>query len=151
MSDQYASPGARHSSPPPQAEAHPETPSPSLGDLFSDLSQNVSVLVRQEVELAKAELKETAQSAGKGAGLYGGAGIAAHFVLLFLSVAAMFGISAWVGYGWAALIVGGLWAIVAAILAAIAKKQLQAVKGMPQTAATLKEIPPTFNPREETP
>lgn len=151
MSDQYASPGARHSGPPPQGEDHPETPSPSLGDLFSDLSQNVSVLVRQEVELAKAELKETAQSAGKGAGLYGGAGIAAHFVLLFLSVAAMFGISAWVGYGWAALVIGVLWAIIAAVLAAVAKKQLKTVKGMPQTAATIKEIPPTFNPKEETP
>lgn len=151
MSDQYASPGAHRADPPPQGEAHTETPSPSLGDLFSDLSQNVSVLVRQEVELAKAELKETAQSAGKGAGLYGGAGIAAHFVLLFLSVAAMFGLSTWMGYGWASLIIGILWAIIAAVLAAVAKKQLKTMKGMSQTVATIKEIPPTFNPKEETP
>ncbi|GAA1499242.1 phage holin family protein [Paeniglutamicibacter kerguelensis] len=151
MSDQYTSSGAHRSSSPPQGEGHGETPSPSLGDLFSDLSQNVSVLVRQEVELAKAELKETARSAGKGAGLYGGAGIAAHFVLLFLSVAAMLGISAWVGYGWAALVIGVMWAIIAAVLAAVAKKQLKTVKGLPQTSATLKEIPPTFNPQEETP
>lgn len=151
MSEQSNSRGAHRSGFPPQDEAHDDVPSSSLGELFSDLSQNVSVLVRQEVELAKAELKESAQSAGKGAGLYGGAGISVHFVLLFLSLAGMFGISAWVGYGWAALFIGVLWAIIAAVLAAMAKKQLKAVKGMPKTAATIKEIPPTFNPKEQTP
>ena len=83
----------------------------SLGTLFSDLTQNVSVLVRQEIELAKTELKESASNAGQGAGMFAGAGIAAHFVLLFLSLAAWVGVAQWLGYGWAALIIAAIWAI----------------------------------------
>lgn len=123
----------------------------TLGSLFSDLTENVSVLVRQEVELAKTELKESASAAGQGVGMYVGAAIGAHFVLLFLSLAAMFGLANWVGYGWAAVIVAVIWAIIAAILAVVAKKKLEAVKGMPKTASTVKKIPSAFNPKEETP
>ncbi len=145
----------------PGFEPHPEHPeahghdpkveeSNTLGTLFSDLTQNVSVLVRQEVELAKTELKESATNAAKGAGMYAGAGIAAHFVLLFLSLAAWAGLSQWTGYGWSAVIVAALWAVVAAILAVVARKKLQSVKGMPNTAQTVKKIPSAFNPKEET-
>lgn len=123
----------------------------SLGNLFSDLTQNVSVLVRQEVELAKTELKESASAAGKGAGMYAGAGIAGHFVLLFLSLAAMFGLANWLGYGWSALIVAVVWAIIAGILAVVAKKKLEQVKGMPKTSDTVKKIPEAFKPQEDTP
>lgn len=123
----------------------------TLGSLFADLTENVSVLVRQEVELAKTELKESASAAGKGVGMYAGAAIAAHFVLLFLSLALMFGLANWVGYGWAAVIVAVIWGVIAAILAVVAKKKLEAVKGMPKTAATVKKIPSAFNPKEDTP
>lgn len=122
----------------------------TLGGLFSDLTQNVSVLVRQEVELAKTELKESAASAGKGAGMYAGAGIAAHFVLMFLSLAAVFGLATLIGYGWSALIVAGVWAIIAAILAMVAKKKMEQVKGLPKTSSTVKKIPSAFKPQEET-
>lgn len=136
----------------PPLDEHQETASgSSLGELFGDLSQNVSDLVRQEAELAKAELRETARVAAKGAGLYGGAGIAGHFVLLFLSLAAMFGLAHWVGLGWSALIVAGVWAIIAAVMATVAKKQFNSAKGLPKTKETIKDIPPTFNPKEETP
>ena len=70
---------------------------------------------------------------------------------MFLSLAAVFGLANWVGYGWAAVIVAVVWAIIAAIMASVAKKQFKSAKGMPQTAETIKEIPPTFNPKEETP
>lgn len=133
-----------------QEEANARAADNSLGELLGDLSRNVSTLMRQEVELAKAELKESVTSAGKGAGMYAGAGLAAHFVVLFLSLAAMFGLALWIGYGWAAVIVAGVWALVGVVLAMLAKKQLRTVKGLPQTADTLKEIPPTFNPNEET-
>lgn len=121
----------------------------SLGSLFSDLAENVSVLIRQEVELAKTELKESAVSAGTGIGMYAGAAIAGHFVLMFLSFGAVFGLAAWVGYGWAAVIVAVIWAVLAAILAAVAKKKLKEVKGLPKTAATVKKIPSAFNPQED--
>lgn len=133
-------------------DPQPRTPDEdraSLGSLFSDLSENVSVLVRQEVELAKAELKESASAAGKGAGLFAGAGIAGHLVLICGSLAAIFGLSEWVDYGWAALIVTGVWAIIALILALVAKKQLKDIKGMPKTAASVKKIPSAFKPTQE--
>lgn len=133
-----------------RAEPDARTGDSSLGDLLGDLSRNVSTLMRQEVELAKAELKESATSAGKGAGMYASAGLSGHFVLLFLSLGAMFGLALWTGYGWAAVIVAGIWAVVGAVLAVLAKKQMQTVKGLPQTTDTIKEIPPTFKPSEET-
>lgn len=104
----------------------------SLGELFGDLTRNVSTLMRQELELAKAELKETASSAGKGAGMYAGAGLAAHFVLLFLSLGSMFGLALWVGYGWAAVIVAVIWAVIGAVLALVARREMHSVKAYPK-------------------
>lgn len=134
-----------------QLEAESRAASSSLGELFGDLTRNVSTLMRQELDLAKAELKESASSAGKGAGMYAGAGVAAHFVLLFLSLGAVFGLAQWVGYGWATAIIAAIWAVIGAVLALVARKNMRAVKGLPQTADTIKEIPPTFKPGEETP
>jgi hypothetical protein len=56
--------------------------------------------MRQELELAKAELQLTATRAGKGAGMLGGAAIAGYFVLLFVSVALWWAIGAATGLGW---------------------------------------------------
>jgi hypothetical protein len=122
----------------------------SLGDLVKDVAGDLSTLVRQELELAKAEARETATRAGKGAGMYGGAGIAGHFVLLFLSLALWWALGYYlVGLGWSAVIVAVLWGIVAAILAVRAKKELQAAKGLPRTAETVKKIPESLKPSEE--
>jgi hypothetical protein len=123
----------------------------SLGELFGELTRDLSTLMRQEVDLAKAEMKESASSAGKGAGMLGGAGVAGHFVLLFLSLALMWALGSVMHLGWSALIVAVLWGIVAAVLAAVGKKTLKEVKGLPQTAETVKEIPPTMKPGETTP
>ena len=122
----------------------------SLGDLVKDVASDLSTLVRQELELAKAEARETATRASKGAGMYGGAGIAGHFVLLFLSLALWWALGYYlVGLGWSAVIVAVLWGIVAAILAVRAKKELQAAKGLPRTAETVKKIPESLKPSEE--
>lgn len=152
MSDYPTTASGTHSTdiPPGETKGVPPTDA-SLGELFSDLSQNVSELVRQEAELAKAELRQTARSTGKAAGLYAGAGVAGHFVLLFLSLAAMVGLASWIGYGWSAVVIAVIWAIIAAIMATLGKKHFQEIKGMPKTAETIKDIPPTFNPQEETP
>ena len=72
--------------------------------------------MRQEVELAKAEVRQSAIRAGKGAGLLAGAGISGHMVLLFASVAAWWGIGDATGHGWSALIVAAIWLIIAAVL-----------------------------------
>jgi hypothetical protein len=71
----------------PSTPAHAKADSTSLGDLLGEVSRDISTLMRQEVELAKAEAKQSATKAGKGGGMLAGAGVAGHFVLLFLSVA----------------------------------------------------------------
>lgn len=123
----------------------------SLGEILTDLTRNFSTLVRQEIALAKAEVKETASAAGKGAGMFAGAGVAGHFVLIFLSLTLMFGLANLLGYTWSALIVAGVWAVIAAVLALVGKKELKSAKGLPHTAASLQQIPPTMKPNEETP
>ncbi|MFT4470340.1 phage holin family protein [Arthrobacter sulfonylureivorans] len=121
----------------------------SLGDLLSQVSKDISVLMRQEVELAKAELKESGTRAGKGAGMLGGAGVAGHFVLLFLSLALWTWIAYAIGLAWSGLVVAVIWAIIAAILYAVGRKQLKTVRGMPRTTESVKKIPETLKPSEE--
>jgi hypothetical protein len=132
----------------PPSAAHMKADNASLGELLGDVTRDLSTLMRQEVELAKAEAKQSATRAGKGGGMLAGAGVAGHFVLLFLSLALMFGLGALMPLGWAAVIVAVIWAIIAAILASIGRKELKQIKGMPQTGETLSEIPPTLKPGE---
>ena len=133
---------------PPPSAAHVKADNASIGELLGDVTRDLSTLMRQEVELAKAELKQTTTRAGKGAGMLAGAGIGGHFVLLFLSLALMWALGAIMALGWAALIVAVIWAIIAAVLASIGRKELKQIKGLPQTGETLSEIPPTLKPGE---
>ena len=121
----------------------------SIGDLFSDVSKDLSLLMRQEVELAKAEAKQSVSRAGRGAGMLAGAGYAGHLVVLFGSVAAWWAIGNGTGRGWAALIVAVFWAVVAAVLAVLGRSQLQAVQGLQRTTETVKEIPDAVKGNEE--
>ena len=132
----------------PPSEAHVKADNASLGELLGEVTRDLSTLMRQEVELAKAELKQSATKAGKGGGMLAGAGVAGHFVLLFLSLALMFALGALMPLGWAAVIVAVIWAIIAAVLASIGRKNLKQIQGMPQTGETLSEIPPTLKPGE---
>jgi hypothetical protein len=112
----------------------------SLGELMSEIAADVSTLMRQEVELAKAEIKQEAVKAGKGAGMLGGAAYAGHLVLLFGSLALALAIGSQIGYGWGAFIVTVVWAIVAAVLAARGRAQMRRVHPKPErTVQTLKE------------
>lgn len=121
----------------------------SIGDLLRAVTEDLSTLLRQEVALAKAEAKESASSAGKGAGLLGGAGVAGHFVLLFLSVALWWGLGTAIGNGWSGLVVALLWAVVAAVLAVVGRRSLKSAKGLPQTQETLQKIPNAAKGHEE--
>jgi hypothetical protein len=133
---------------PAPSAAHQKADNASLGELLGDVTRDLSTLMRQEVELAKAEAKQSATKAGKGAGMLGGAGVAGHFVLVFLSLALMFALGALMPLGWAAVIVAVIWGIIAAVLASMGRKELKQIKGMPQTGETLSEIPPTLKPGE---
>ena len=133
---------------PAPSAAHQKADNASLGELLGDVTRDLSTLMRQEVELAKAELKQSATKAGKGSGMLAGAGVAGHFVLVFLSLGLMFALGALMPLGWAAVIVAVIWGIIAAVLASIGRKELKQVKGLPQTGETLSEIPPTLKPGE---
>jgi len=111
-----------------------------IGELVKDLASQTSTLVRQEVQLAQAELTQKGKVAGKGAGLLAGAAVAGLLALGALSAALIAlldkAMATWV----AALIVMALWAIVAAVLAKSGQKALQqATPPAPQTIESVKE------------
>ena len=124
--------------------AEDKATSTSLGTLLGEVLKDMSTLFRQEVALAKAEITDSGKKAGKGAGLFGGAGVAGHFAVLFLSLTLWVSLGYLIGLGWSGLIITILWGVVALVLALQGKKEFQKIKGVPQTAETLKEIPETF-------
>jgi hypothetical protein len=111
-----------------------------VGTLVSEVAQDLSTLMRQELDLAKVELKQEAARAGKAAGALGGAGLAAWLAVVFLSLAAMFGLAAVMPLGWAALIVAVVWTIAGGVLFSMGKKKLADVNPVPEkTVETVKE------------
>lgn len=112
----------------------------SVGELLSAVTSDVQTLFRQEVELAKTEIREEATKAGKAAGMYGGAGFAGYMTLLFLSLAAVLGLANVMDAGWSALIVTAVWAVVAAVLYQRGRTQMRTVSPKPdRTVETMKE------------
>lgn len=112
----------------------------SLGELFSELGQDLSKLVRQELVLAREEVKAEVQKASKAGGMLGAAGVLALDALLLVLFAAAWGLDAVLPTGWAFLIVAVVVAAVAGVLALTGKKQLQTVNPKPeQTIETLQE------------
>jgi Protein of unknown function (DUF1469). len=125
----------------PEPDPQEKAETSSIGDLIGEVSKDFSTLLRQEMELAKAELRQSATRAGKGAGLYGGAGVAGYMTVLFLSIALWWGLGYLVGNAWSAVIVAAVWGVIALVMFLVGKRQMDAVKGMPQTVETVKEIP----------
>ena len=113
----------------------------SLGDLFSDLSRETTTLVRQEVQLAKAELTQSATEAARGIGMLVAGGAVAYAGLLFLLLAIVFGL---IEAGWdawlSALVVGLVVVAIGAILVLRARESLKPANLAPRrTVETLKE------------
>ncbi|MFC7532895.1 phage holin family protein [Actinoplanes sp. GCM10030250] len=112
----------------------------SIGEIIGNISNDLSELFRQEVALAKAEIQQEATKAGKAAGMLGGAGFAGYLSVVLLSFAIVFGLSNVMDSGWAALIVGLVWAAIGAVLFVNGRKKLKTVDPVPRrTAETLKE------------
>lgn len=126
---------------PGRASTRADAAQMSVGDLFGDITRDMSTLVRQEVQLAKAELRQETTKAGKAAGMFGGAGLAAYMVLLFLSFAAWWGLANVIDQGVAALAVAAVWAVIAAVLFGLARTRARQIRGLPQTAETAREVP----------
>jgi hypothetical protein len=125
-------------------------PRQSVGELMGDVTRDLSALLRQEVQLAKAELQQSAKQAAKGGSMYAGAAVAGHFVLLFLSIALWWALGdAMDSWAWSAVIVAVIWAIVAAVLAARGRAESRRVGGIPRTADSVKKIPNALQGHEE--
>lgn len=112
----------------------------SLSDLVGEVTGDLQKLFRQEVALAKTELREEAAKAGKAAGLLSGAGFAGYMTVVLLSFAAVFGLAELIGLGWAAVVVAVLWAIAGAVMFVMGRKRMREVSPKPErTIETLEE------------
>ncbi len=96
-----------------------------LGELVQDLSRQTSTLIRQEMRLAQAELTEKGRHAGKGAGMFGGAGLVALYGVGALIAAAILGLATVLEPWIAAAAIGAGLLLVAGILALTGKKELE--------------------------
>jgi MFS family permease len=97
-----------------------------IGDLVRQLSDQTTTLVRQEIELAKAEMTAKGKQVGMGAGAFGGAGVFGLYAVGAITACLILALSTAVA-GWlAALIVGIVYAAIAGVLALIGKKKTQA-------------------------
>jgi hypothetical protein len=113
-----------------------------VGDLLGNVTRDLSTLMRQELALAQAEVKQEISKAAKGAGALSGAAVAGYFVLLFLSIALWAGLSNVMDAGWAGLIVAVLWAVIGGVLFAIGRSKLREVNPKPErTVDTLSNVP----------
>jgi len=107
----------------------------TIGQLVADASSDVSSIVRSEIELAKVEITRDVTHAGKGIGMFTGAGVLGLYAFGLILLGAAWGLVAaglpvWAGL----LIVAAVLLIVAGVLALVGKKQLAKVKGKPEKA-----------------
>ena len=112
-----------------------------VGELLKQLSNETTTLVKQELDLAKAEMAEKGKQAGMGAGLFGGAGVTGLLALISLTLTLIYVLGTAMEDWIAALIVTVVWAVIAGALALTGKKKVQEA-GPPvpeQTVETVKE------------
>jgi uncharacterized membrane protein YqjE len=117
-----------------------ETQNSSTGELVKQLSNQLSTLIRRELDLAKAELTEKGKAAGVGAGMFGGAGVVGLLALAALTAALILLLDKAMDTWLAALIVALLYGAIAAALALAGRDRVR--EGMPpaeQTIETVKE------------
>jgi uncharacterized membrane protein YqjE len=94
-----------------------------VGELLKELSNQTTTLVRQELELAKAEMAEKGKQAGIGAGMFGGAGLFGVFALAALTTCVIAALATGMDVWLAALIVALVYAAVAAVLALLGRQR----------------------------
>jgi putative superfamily III holin-X len=114
----------------------------SLGELLGNVSRDLSTLMRQEVSLAKAEIRAEAVKAGKGAGMLAVACLAGWLTVLFASIALWWALANVMDEGLAALIVAVLWAVIGGVLYATGRRALRSMNPIPErTVDTVKQVP----------
>ena len=114
-------------------------PEPTLGELVAGMTADFGTLVRKELELAKAEVRQEAKASGKAAGMFGAAGVAGWMTLLFLSLALAWGLTEIMPEGFAFLLVGLVYGAITAVAVMQAKQRMREVHPPEQTIETVKE------------
>jgi hypothetical protein len=131
-----------HPDPAHHAAGTPDVTGVPLGELVGNVTRDLSTLMRQELALAQAEIKQEVTKSGKAAGALSGAALGGWFVLLFLSIAAWAGLGNVMDPGWAGLIVAAVWAVIAAVLYTTGRGKLREVHPKPErTVDTLSTVP----------
>src|SRR4051812_32165675 len=115
------------------------TREPSTRDLVQDLSRQTSTLIRQEMRLAQVELAEKGRHAGKGAGMFGGAGLVALYGVGALIAAAILGLATVIEPWIAAAAIGAGLLFVGGILALTGKNELDEA-GPPKPEQTIESV-----------
>jgi hypothetical protein len=132
---------------PTTEEGRPAVGGISVGELIGEVTKDFSTLMRQELELAKVEVKAEAKKAGQGAGMFGAAGFSGYMVLLFLSFALWWALANVMDVGLAALIVAVVWAVIGAVAFVLGRKKFREVNPKPErTVDTLQQVPDALKP-----
>jgi hypothetical protein len=124
------------------------TPERTLGQLVADATNDMSSIARSEIALAKAEITADAKQAGKGAGMFAGAGVMGFLGVVLLLFGVVYGLVAaglpvWLSF----LIVAVVLFVVAGILALVGKKAVNKVQGKPErTIVTTQETIAAIKP-----
>jgi hypothetical protein len=130
----------------PRTPGQPAGGEETLGALFATASRDLSSLVRDEVALAKAEIRRDVANGARGGAMFGAAAFLGVLAVILLSIAAAYGlVAAGLHPGWAFLIVAGAYLILAGVLALVGKKAVakvgppkRAIRTSKETAAFLK-------------
>lgn len=118
----------------------PHEPDASLPELVSRLTNQTSNLFRKELDLAKTELRQEIRKAGRAGGMFGGAAVAGFIAALLLSFAAAWGLGEVMPPAVGFLVVGVIWAVVAAILGMQGKNAADELDtSLPETTESIKE------------
>lgn len=118
----------------------PHEPDASLPELVSRLTNQTSTLFRKELDLAKTELRQEIRKAGRAGGMFGGAAVAGFIAALLLSFAAAWGLGEVMPPAVGFLVVGVIWAIVAAVLGMQGKNAADELDtSLPETTESIKE------------
>lgn len=122
-----------------QGRSQPATEERSLSELLSEMTTELSALLRKEVELIKTETKDSVSQAAKAGALLGAVAVGGLFALLLLAMAAAFSLAEVMATGLAFLVVGVVFLLVAGVAFAMARKKLAEVRPPEQAIATIKQ------------
>ncbi len=123
------------------------SPEQPLSELISNLTEDTSKLFRQEVALARAEIKQEASVAMIGVAMMAMAGALSAVALILLSLAAAEGLQRWldIDIAWCYFIVAVVWLIVAGVLFSMGRKKLAEVNPKPErTVESIKDVADTL-------